>query len=131
MLSQETACTLIVDLCECVPDGSARVVAGREDDSSVGLCRSDDSADARRRHDCILSGDDLLDSVRCGHAHDHDGRVLVVVAAVSAEHQRAARQLRRGEAVKNALHEVLKVVRLLHLLHLHTREQSVDSENVR
>ena len=77
---------------------------------------ADQLAGCRRRQQPVAPDDDLGHAIGRGQAHDGLDRHVVVVAAIAAQHQRAAAQFRH--AVEYRLHEVFEVARLLEDLDL-------------
>ncbi len=92
--------------------GTARVVAGGEDDAAERAVLADHCGCRRRRQDAALPHQHLRDAVGGSHPENDLDRLPVVVAPVAAQHQRAAR--RRGRIVENAvehrLDEIFQVV---------------------
>ena len=89
----------------------ARVVAGREDQAALGAVLANHAGGGRGGEEPALADDDPADPVGRRHAQDGLRGRAVVEAAVSADHQRAAREVRAG--VEDRLDEVLQVAGLL------------------
>ena len=90
---------------------SARIVAGRQDDAAMGAVFADEAGGGRRRKDAAHADQHAREPVcRCHFQNDLD-RFEVVIASVTAQHQR--RTVRDGDGIKNGLHEIFQVARLL------------------
>ena len=91
--------------------GAAGVVAGREDDAAVGPVFADHAGGGRRGEQTALADQYFRDAIGGRHAENDLDGLPVVIAAVTAQHERAARERRPG--VEDRLDEVFQVVRRL------------------
>ena len=96
--------------------GTARIMAGRQDDAAAGAMLADHAADGRRRQDAALPQQHARIAVRGRHAQHRLDRRAVVIAAVAAQHQGLAAAV--AQRVKDALHEIFQVLRLAEHAHL-------------
>ena len=90
---------------------AAGIVAGREDDAAERLVLADHGGGRGRRQQPALADQDAAEAVGGGHLEDGLDGAPVVVAAVAADHERAAREAL--ERIEHRLDEVLEIVRLL------------------
>ncbi len=94
-----------------VPLGAGRVVAGGQDDSAEGAMLADDAGRGRCGQNAVPAHQDPAEVIGGGHFQNDLDCFAIVVAAITAHYQGLAGKAL--QTVKDALHEVRKVMGLL------------------